>query len=298
MAERTIGIVGAGGFVGQALARAVAERGVKARLFNRGAGSAGSVFEPLPSSSADLRGVDVMVHLAAIAHQRIKGASYQGVNIDLPLSMADLAVGAGVSRFVFISSLTVHGPWSPAPIAPDSPFAPTSPYAESKVQAERRLAERLAGTGVELGVIRPPLVYGPGVKGNFRALMRAAGKGLPLPLGRADAPRTLVSSRNLADAILHLGLSDAEAPGAVLIPGDDRDLTVHELYAVLGSVAGRTPPQVSVPVPMMRLGLSALGKAETFDSLFRSAVVDRAHWAALGWRPVQTVEKGLADAVA
>lgn len=297
MVERTLGVVGAGGFVGQALVRVANERGVNTRLFNRGAGGAGSRYEPLPSSSATLRGVDVMVHLAAIAHQRVKGAAYQGINIDLSLAMADLAVEAGASRFVFISSMAVHGSWLPTPIAPDTPFAPISPYAESKVQAERRLAERLAGTGVEFVVIRPPLVYGPGVKGNFRALMHAAGRGLPLPLGRADAPRTLVSSHNLSDAILHLGLSDAQVGGAVLIPGDERDLTVRELFAVLGSVAGKNPMQVPVPVSMMRRGLSALGKAEMFDSLFRPAVVDRTHWAALGWRPDRTVEEGLAEAV-
>lgn len=300
MGEPTIAVIGAGGFVGRELSRILLEqnpRGV--RLFNRSPGDvAGCSFEPMPRAPADLAGVDAVVHLAGLAHQSASAPSYQDTNVQLPLDMAALARGAGVSRFVFASSLAVFGRWREGAMGPDTETVPTTPYGQSKVEAERCLADLLQDGPVQLKIIRPPLVYGPAAKANFNALVRAARMGVPLPLGMSKARRSMVSLANLTDAITHLCRHDrSDGAPVVLLPADGRDLMVPEIYASLCRLAGKPTWQPPIPPWAMQGAMRVMGRAETFDSLFRPAIIDRSHWAGVGWSPPQSVEDGLREAV-
>lgn len=298
--ERAIAIVGAGGFVGRALVDHFdQDPSVRAVLFGRSAGVlSGHPVSPVPVEAADLKGVDVVVHLAGIAHQRAAAADYQRVNIDLALAVAAAAMRAGVPRFIFVSSVQVHGQWNPAAMSPDSDFQPASPYAWSKAEAEQALAALLQGTPTELLIVRPPLVYGPGAKANFAALMKAARMGLPLPLGAASARRSMISIGNLVDAIRSLALaSPRSAAGGVLLPADEQDLSVRDLYSTLCRASGRAAALVPVPAWLLGPALAAVGKRRIFDSLFRPAVIDRTHWAVMNWAPPQTAADGLRNAV-
>ena len=296
----TVAIVGAGGFVGRALVDHFdQDPATRVVLFGRAAGvQSGHPVAPVPLAAADLKGVDVVVHLAGIAHQRAAETDYQRVNIDLALAVAAEAMRAGVPRFIFVSSVQVHGQWNPAPIAPDSAFQPASPYGWSKAEAERALASLLQGTSTELVIVRPPLVYGPGAKANFAALMKAARLGLPLPLGAASARRSMISIDNLVDAIRTLALaSPRSAAGGVLLPADEQDLSVRDLYRALCQASGRSAPLAPVPAWILGPALAAVGKRRMFDSLFRPAVINRAHWTDMNWAPRQTAADGLRSAM-
>lgn len=296
---KSVGIIGATGFVGRSLVDRMTHEDLgHVRLFGRSSGTlAGHNIEPLPDSLASLRGLDTVVHLAGIAHQTASNAEYEAVNERLPLTTARLAHAAGVRRFVFVSSTHVHGRWWQTPMTPELAFSPASPYAASKASAEQQLQMIAAESGLELAVVRPPLVYGPGAKANFALLAKCARAGIPLPLGCALAKRSMVSIDNLADAILAIASMTLPRGPAVLLPADDRDLSVSELFSLMTQAAGRTSLQPSVPAPVMKFLLEALGKQETFESLFRPAVIDRAHWKTFGWLPPQSVWDGISKAV-
>lgn len=294
--EATVAIVGAGGFVGRALVDHFdQDPAARVVLFGRAVGVlSGHPVSTVPVAPGELNGVDVVVHLAGIAHQRATAADYQCVNIDLALAVAAEAMRAGVPRFIFVSSVQVHGQWNPTPISPDSAFQPASPYGWSKAEAERALTALLQGTSTELVIVRPPLVYGPGAKANFAALMKAARLGLPLPLGAASAQRSMISIGNLVDAIHTLALaSPRSTAGGVLLPADEQDLSVRDLYATLCRASGRSALLAPVPAWILGPALAAVGKRRMFDSLFRPAVINRTHWADMNWSPRQTAGDGL-----
>lgn len=298
--EVAVAIVGASGFVGRALIEHFSQQpSMRVVLFGRSAGlQSGHLVAPVPVTPPALNGVDVVVHLAGIAHQRATAVDYQRVNIDLAAAVAAEAMRAGVPRFIFVSSVQVHGQWNAMPVSPDSSFQPASPYGWSKAEAERALTSLLEGTSTELLIVRPPLVYGPGAKANFAALMKAARLGLPLPLGAASARRSMISIENLVDAIRTLTLAPARAgTGGILLPADAQDLSVRDIYATLCRASGRTPALIPVPSWILNPALTAIGRRRMYDSLFRPAVIDRAHWQAMNWSPPQTVADGLRGAI-
>ncbi|HYR34110.1 MAG TPA: NAD-dependent epimerase/dehydratase family protein [Burkholderiales bacterium] len=246
-------VTGAGGFIGGAL---VAE-------LRR----AGHDVQPA------LAGAESVVHLAAIAHRRASREELQDVNVRLAERVAREAAAAG-ARFVFLSSVKVHGEASEAPFTERSPIAPGDAYAESKARAEEALH---AIGGLRLAVLRPPLVYGPGVKANFLALMRAIARGWPLPLAAIDNRRSLLYVGNLVDAILRcLG-----AEGTYLV-SDGAPVSTPQLCRELGQALGR-------PARLLRFP-PALLPGKLAGSL---AVDDRAMRERLGWRAPFTREQGL-----
>ena len=295
-----IAVIGAGASVGRELASLLIARAPdRVRLFNRTPGAvAGHAFEALPRAASDLAGVDAVIHLAGIS-QAADEALYQAANVELPFTMARLARDAGVARFVFLSSIHVNGHWSAEPYTPDQPFGPLSPYAASKAAGEEALQLCLKDSQTQLAVLRPPMVYGAGLKSKFGAFVRAARIGAPLPIGRADARRSMVSLQNLTDAMVHLCTYDRADNGSlVLLPADDRDLMVRETYAMLCAIAGKRTWQPPVPQWAMHGAMRVLGKEAFYDSLFRPAVINRTHWRDLGWSPPQSVEDGLHEAIA
>lgn len=291
-------ITGGSGFIGRHLVPFLASH-ASLRLFGRGkADPNGYPVSPLPRDAAALSGIDVVIHMAGVAHQTASEAEYTSANVDLTVALAKHALAAGVRRFIFVSSAYVHGRWSAKPVSPDSPLLPDSPYARSKVEAERILRELTANGTMELVIIRPPLVYGPRAKANFALLARAARIGLPLPLGQATAARSMVSLENLGDAILTVARDERalEEP-LILLPADDRDLDVRNVYKHLCRAAHRPAVVFGAPKSAVRFGLTRLGKPEAFDSLFMPMVVDRAHWARADWTPRQSVEQALLETI-
>jgi nucleoside-diphosphate-sugar epimerase len=214
-----------------------------------------------------------VVHLAAIAHRNASSEELRQVNVDLAVRTARVAAAAGVP-FLFLSSVKVHGETSALPLREDSPLAPGDPYAESKARAEDALR---AVPGLRLAVLRAPLVYGPGVKANFLALLRAVASGMPLPLASIQNRRSLVYVGNLADAIV--GCLNRE--GTFLV-SDGSAVSTPQLCFEIAEALGR--PARLFPFPATLLPGKLTGCLEVDDSAIRRE---------LGWKPPFTREEGL-----
>lgn len=282
-----IGVVGASGFIGRALVEVLmAKRAGCVRLFGRGGGPIqGCLIEPLDLSAETFRGLDCVVHLSGITTSRAPEAILQKVNVDLAVEVASAAAAAGVKRLVFVSSLHVHGKSASGAITPDSPFNPDNAYGRSKATAEAELGRIAGRTGLELVTLRPPMVYGAAAKGSFRLLVRLVQSGLPLPLSLARGRRSFCSVGNLTSAILHA--ATVSMPAKVLIPADPDDFDTRSLVMAIGAALGRNVWLWPVPKTVFALPLAALGRAEMITSLFDQLQVDRSHWQAQSWRPIE-----------
>lgn len=283
-----IGIVGATGFVGRHLVAAlVAEGPGRPRLFGRSGGTVeGCPVEPLGLRPESLAGLDCVVHLAGITTSRASPEALQRTNVDLAVDVARAAAAAGVKRFVFLSSLHVHGKAADEAVGPDSPLRADNAYGASKIAAERALAAVAAKTGLEVAVLRPPMVYGPGAKGSFSLLARLVGAGAPLPLALARGRRSFCSVKNLVSAIRHA--IDAPTPGGPLIPADPEDFETRDLVKAMADALDRRVRLWSAPKALLAAPLALVGRREMVTSLFEPLRIDRSHWAAHGWRPVET----------
>jgi UDP-glucose 4-epimerase len=252
----------------------------------------------MPEDSEAFVGVDAVIHLVGIAHIRADDAMYREVNINLARRMAALAAKASVKRFIFASSIHVHGRWSVSPISPASPMHPVTAGGRSKMEAEFHLMNDLGGSDTQLAIVRLPLVYGPRAPANFGQLLRAAAMGLPLPLGSATGVRSIVSLANASDAFVHLALrGHTTGSPRILIPADGEDLQVRELYRCLCLAAGHKTSPIPVNLSIVKGLLAVLGRAETYESLFLPAVVDRRHWEPIGWSPPEKVRAALGAAM-
>lgn len=283
----TIGITGATGFIGQALARRLTEQGRPMRLFGRRQSitSSGQLIEPLDASPEAFKGIDVLVHLAGIASSDRPEPEIRRANIDLALDVARVAIAANVKRLIFFSSLGVHGKAAGAAITPETPFEPQNAYARSKAEAERQLRDECAGR-IELVIVRPPMIYGRDGKGSFQALLKLVKTGIPLPFGAATAKRSFCSITNLVSATQ--AAIDHPTPPAVFIPADAEDLSTRDLCLAMRTSLGSKSPLVPVPARAMLPLLRATGRAEMAQSLFEPLSIDRTHWAEWGWRPDQS----------
>ncbi len=233
-----------------------------------------------------------MIHLAAIAHQPSVPdlEALTAVNAHWPLRLFEAAASAGVRDFVFLSSIKVFGDRSERPLRIEDPYAADDSYGESKVQAEQALlAAEKQHANVRLAIVRPPLVYGPGVKANFRALLGWASRGarwLPLPFGAARAPRSLVSVQNLCEGILA-----ALGKRGIFHCADGIDLPVAEVFQRLGVPRWRLLP---VPALVMRVLLKLTGNGGYYQRLYEPLQLDtRATTDALGWAPRQPSAEAL-----
>ena len=300
-------VTGANGFVGRALLGPLAAAGHAPIAATRGAGPAGvehrmvGALGPATDWSAALAGVDAVVHLAARVHRvgRLAAdppAAYDTENTGGTRRLAEQAAGAGVRRLVFVSTAKVNGESTP----PDRPFRDADPadprdaYAGSKWAAEQALAEVAADTGLEVTVLRPPLVYGPGARGNLRALLRLCDSPLPLPFGAVDNRRSLIYLDNLTDVICQALVHPAAAGGRFLI-SDAEALSTPGLVRRLRHGLGRPARLVAVPPSWLRLAARLPGLGGALDRLTQSLVVDPGGIArALGWRPRFAADHGLA----
>ncbi|WP_097460160.1 UDP-glucose 4-epimerase family protein [Mangrovitalea sediminis] len=247
-----------------------------------------------------LAGQHVVIHAAARAHvMKDKVADplveYRKVNVDGTLNLARQAAEAGVKRFIFISSIKVNGEQTPLGkpfTAADTP-APEDSYGISKWEAEQGLQELAAESGMEVVIIRPPLVYGPEVKGNFASMIRLLEYGLPLPLGAIHNRRSLVALDNLVDLIMTC-IDHPAAANQVFLAGDGQDLSTTELLRAVAKARGKALCLVPVPAVLLMLGATVLGKRAVAQRLLGSLQVDITKACnVLGWQPPVSVEEGL-----
>jgi nucleoside-diphosphate-sugar epimerase len=296
-------VTGAGGFIGGALVDRLLGEGVRvAGAVRNRAGHAWEVQSPTLGPTADwqpaLAGADAVIHTAARAHVLKESAAspieaFREVNVRGAVRLAEQAAASGVRRFVFISSVGVNGNRSEAPFRESDAPAPAEPYAISKLEAETRLRELAARSGMEVTVIRPPLVYGPGAPGNFDRLIRALWRGVPLPLGAIDNRRTLVGLDNLVDlAVTCIG--HPAAANQVFLAGDDEDLSTTELLRRLAAALGVPARLVPVPRWILESAAALLGRRDLAQRLCGNLQVDISKARGLlGWTPPMSVEEGL-----
>ena len=250
--------------------------------------------------SEAVRNQDVVVHAAARAHVMKESVNdplteYRRVNVDGTLQLARQAAEAGVRRFVFISSIKVNGESSPAgrPFTANDIPDPAGPYGVSKMEAEQGLSEVSRETGMEVVIIRPPLVYGRGVKGNFATMARLVRGGFPLPLGSVCNRRTLVSLENLVDFTL-LCITHPAAANEVFLVGDGQDLSTTGLLRAIGKAMGKPARLIPVPSRLIMLAASVLGKKNAAQRVLGSLQSDISKARqVLGWEPPLSVEEGL-----
>jgi nucleoside-diphosphate-sugar epimerase len=308
-------VTGATGFVGGALVMRLALdrecKGVVAAL-RRAADSLPEgvrqvqVGDLLPNTDwgPALKGVDAVVHCAARVHVMLDDATdplqaYRWVNVNGTLNLARQSAQAGVSRFVFVSSIKVNGEATKIGqcfTADDVP-SPSDPYGVSKLEAEQGLREIEAQTGMEVVVVRPPLVYGPGVKANFAVMMSWVASGMPLPFGAIKNARSMVALDNLVDFLV-LCLRHPDAAGQTFLLSDGEDVSTTELLQRTAHAMGKKALLFTVPVFVLDCGAAMLGKRELMKRLCESLQIDMTKTHRLmDWTPPLKLDQGLAKAV-
>jgi UDP-glucose 4-epimerase len=300
-------VTGAGGFVGTALVAELAKRGMSYRAVTRtpreGFFGIGDM-NPRTDWTAALDGVDAIIHLASRAHVMNEtvnnpAAHLRSVNVDSTLNLAAQAIKAGVKRFVFISSIKVNGEATKLghPFTAEDPPRPQNLYAQSKHDAEQGLfaLAREVGSDFEVTVIRPPLVYGPGVKANFATMMDWVNRGIPLPLGSVNNKRSFVFVGNLADLII-LSAVHPRAAGQVFLVSDGEDISTTDLFKKMAQALGRPSWMMPLPTPLLNLGAAMIGQRAITSRLTDSLQVDVTKTREmLGWEPRKSVSEGLAQ---
>jgi len=252
-----------------------------------------------------LRDVNTVIHLAARVHVMRDTAAdplaeFRRVNVAGTLNLARQAVAAGAKRFIFISTVKVNGEETTLGrlfTSQDLP-APQDAYGISKQEAEEGLRQLAEDTGLEVVIIRPPLVYGPGVKGNFRSMIRWINKGIPLPLGAIHNQRSLVGLDNLVDFIITC-IDHPAAANQTFLVSDGEDLSTTDLLSRVGQAMGKPARLIPVPMSALKFGARLLGKQALAQRLCGNLQVDISKARkVLGWSPPVSVDEGLRRAVA
>ncbi len=253
--------------------------------------------------SAALNGVDVVVHAAArahIMHDEVADplVEFREVNVEGTLNLAKQAVAAGVKRFIFISSIGVHGLNSSRPFKETDAEAPHDAYAVSKYEAEQDLRKLSTETGLEVVIIRPPLVYGGAAPGNFRSLINLASKSVPLPFGSVNNHRSMVYVGNLVSFIIRC-IQHPMAANHTFLVSDGEDVSLRKLVTFIRLCLGRSPRLLPVPLWLFKLVGAVTGKQGVVDRLLGDLQVDSSKARTLlEWVPPFTVSQGIEATVA
>jgi len=308
---KTVVITGATGFVGTALCHRMLQEKCSVRGTIRTAPQAASLpkgvvpvlissIGPNTDWSAALAGVDTVVHLAARVHV-MKDSSgdpltaYRLVNVAGTEKLARQAAAHGVRRLVYLSSVKVNGEETSAPYKEEDCPAPQDPYGISKWEAEGILQRIAAETGLEVVIIRPPLVYGPGVKANFLKLLKFIDLGVPMPFSSIDNRRSMIYLGNLIDAII-ICATHPKAAGQIYLVSDGEDMSTPLLIRQVATALGRRARLIPFPPSLMRILGKLLGKSSAIDRLLSSLVVDNNKIRReLGWNPPFTTSNGLKE---
>ncbi|WP_321898272.1 NAD-dependent epimerase/dehydratase family protein [Paraburkholderia heleia] len=302
-------VTGANGLVGRALCAALSRHGHDVTALLRSGSVGVDAVREWHHETADFVGLqeawpnglspDCVVHLAARVHVMRDDApdplaAFYATNVEGTLRVARAAQASGARRMVFVSSIkAVAEVDGGVPLAESVPPMPLDPYARSKRAAEEALWRLSEETGLEVVVVRPPLVYGPGVGANFLQMMDALWRGVPLPLGSVSARRSLVYTENLADALMHC-ITDLRAANACFHVADADDLSVAQLLRGLGRHLSKPARLIPVPTGLLRAAGTLTGRAAQLERLTSSLRVDTSliH-ERLGWQPPFAVEEGL-----
>lgn len=300
-------VTGATGFVGEALVfRLLRDKVFTPVAAVRGESRLSGLCQVVPFDMGDrivlpsLAGIDVIVHCAARVHVMSESAEgalerFRQINVEGTVRLARSAAQAGVKRFVYISSIKVNGEMTRPGVvfkADDVP-APLDPYGISKREAEDALRQISFETGMEVVVVRPPLVYGPGVGANFLSMMRWVERGTPLPLGSIHNQRSLVALENLVD-LLNVCISHPGAAGKTFLVSDGDDLSTSHLLRRMAAAMGVKPRLLPIPSWMLKSGAVLIGRADIAQRLCGSLRVDIGKTIdVLGWSPVVGVDDAL-----
>lgn len=310
-ADMQLLVTGASGFVGRFLCTRLLAEGCSVRGTLLGSETPASLvkgvepvlIEPLGSDtpwSQALSGIDTIIHLAARVHIMNDPLAdplteFRRVNAEGTMHLAREAAKAGVKRFVFISSIKVNGEESATTYTEVSPTQPTDPYGISKWEAEQGLRSIASETGLEVVVVRPTLVYGPGVKANFFNMMKVVSKSLPLPLGSISNKRSLIYIGNLVDA-LAICATHPDAAGKTFLVSDGEDISTPQLVMSTAHALGVSARLFPLPLSLMRLAGKLAGKCAAVTRLTGSLTVDSSKIRReLGWKPPFTMEEGLLE---
>ena len=294
-------MTGASGFIGRALVAELANLGHSVRAAMR---QPADIFprsvEVIAVSDLTrpvewrplLRDVETVVHLAGIAHAgpEIAEQAYDRVNRLATVELASAAKTSGIGHLVFMSSIRAQsGPASNKVLCETDTPRPTDAYGRSKLAAE----DAVRAAGVPFTILRPVLIYGHGVRGNFARLMELARKPWPLPLGLCHNRRSLLARRNLIDAI-HLALASSATKGETYVVADPTPLTLTEIVTALREGEGRRPGLLPVPPALIALASRVIGRAEEWQRLGETLVADPAKLMHTGWKPAPDTPAGLA----
>jgi nucleoside-diphosphate-sugar epimerase len=306
---KNILITGATGFVGHALVKRLDDEGhLNTAALRRHADTlplSTRIYE-VPDITATtnwslaLTNQNVVIHCAARVHIMNERSSdplavFRSVNVEGTLNLARQAASAGASRFIYLSSVKVNGEvtYAGQPFTADDAAAPEDPYGRSKHEAEVGLRELSLQTGLEVVIVRPPLVYGPGVKANFSRLIRAVHRGWPLPLGAIGNKRSLVALDNLVDVIVTC-VEHPRAANQTFLVSDGEDLSTTQLLRKIGHALGKPPRLIPVPMALLRLAGGLMGQREAIQRLCGSLQVDiYKTQELLDWTPPLSVDEGI-----
>lgn len=314
MIARRVLVTGASGFVGRALVDELLRREVNVTAAVRrecAMPAAARVVRiddlgPHTEWATALEGCDAVVHCAArvhVMHEKAGNplAAFRIANVAGSVRLAEQAIAGGVRRMVYLSSVKVHGERTEIdrPFTERDALVPTDPYGVSKAEAEEELRQVASGSEFDMVIIRPPLVYGPGVKANFLSMARCLARGVPLPFGAVTGNRrTLVALDNLLDLVCTT-LTHPAAAGQTFLAGDDEDLSTTELLRRTAHALGTTAHLIPVPSSLLALGAAALGRRDLWQRLGGTLQCSVAHARdRLQWCPIVTVDEGLRRAVA
>lgn len=300
-------VTGAGGFVGKSLCTVLLSQGQAVRAIVRVTSAQAGDFEQVVVGAIDrstdwsaaLRDVGILIHLAARVHVMDDAAAdplaeFRKVNVEGTLNLAQQAAKAGVKRFVYVSSVKVNGEQTGLlPFVEQAIPNPQDPYGVSKWEAEQALHQISATTGLEVVIVRPPLVYGAGVKGNFAQMIKVLGKGIPLPLASVKNLRSLIYVENLVDALI-LCTIHSSAAGQTYLVSDGEDVSTPDLLRKLAEAMDQPARVFSCSLALLRLAARLIGKSDQVDRLLGSLQVDGSKIRReLGWTPPFTLQEGL-----
>ncbi|MGY4462107.1 NAD-dependent epimerase/dehydratase family protein [Bradyrhizobium sp. LB13.1] len=297
-------VTGASGFVGRHVVPALAREGWSVRRAVRSPEGMDDevVIEtigPETDWQAALQGVDAVVHLAARVHHKHEEHAvqlYRNVNIAGTLHLARSAATAGVRQFIFVSTVLVHGRSNEgrAPFSEDDILTPRGLYGMSKAAAEAGLKTLARDSAMKISVIRPPLVYGAGAKGNFALLTRAVNLGLPLPFAAIHNHRAFLAVQNLSSFILRrLSHPDPTSNYEIFLVADKEQVSTPEFIERLAKAAGKNSRLFGMPPDLLSTLLSVMGRQDTHDSLIGSLELNLAKVTATGWQPQVSLDEGL-----
>jgi len=255
---------------------------------------------PLTDWSKVMSGVDTVVHLAARVHVINDIAAdvsdaYGSVNVAGTERLARMAAASGIRRFIYLSTVKVNGEGRSSPYTEKDNPKPIDPYGISKWESEKRLHEIINHTELEVVILRPPMVYGPGVKANFLRLLNVVERGIPLPLANVNNHKSLIYLENLLDAIVTC-VNHPKAAGQTFLVSDDRDLSTPELIRLMAQAMGRKVRLFSFPPDMLKIMGKITGRSAEIDRLLGSLCVDSSKIRRmLEWKPPYNIEEGIRE---